>query len=170
MLFEIRFSCELCRKFGAFVRVQRGAREIFENQKLQPTAEIQLWCYRSLVISVINICSAAFYGWAPTAFFDDHSSWSIRDPQRSATADTVLPLYLFGFLLIGIVTSFFDVLISSRRPLQPSFVEFRSSSRPPGYFPLVAFLPAYILHCIPALLCCNVVFRVNLLRISLTYF
>ena len=58
---------------------------------------------------------------------------------------TVLPLYLFG-----IVTSFFRILISSRRPLQPSFVEFRSSSRPPGYIPLAAiFTCLYIaLHCL----------------------
>ena len=64
--------------------------------------------------------------------------------QPQPTTD--LPLYLFG-----IVTSFFRILISSRRPLQPSFVEFRSSSRPPGYYPLAAFLPPCILLCIVCL-------------------
>ena len=55
---------------------------------------------------------------------------------------------IFQVLLIGIVTSVLCVLISSRRPFQPSFVEFRSSSWPRGYFPLAAFLPACILLCI----------------------
>ena len=53
----------------AFVRVQRGARAIFENQKLQPTVEIQLWCYRTLVISVLYIWSVAFFGLAPYSIF-----------------------------------------------------------------------------------------------------
>ena len=75
-----------------------------------------------------------------------------------------------GFFLSGSLLAFLCVLISSRRLLQPSFVELCSSSRPPGYFPLAAFLPACICFVLPALLCCNVVFRVNLLRISLTYF
>ena len=49
------------RKFCAFVRVQRGASEIFEKQKLQPPAESQLCCYRSFVISVICIWSVASF-------------------------------------------------------------------------------------------------------------
>ena len=49
------------RKFCAFVRVQRGASEIFEKQKLQPPAESQLCCYRSFVISVIYIWSVASF-------------------------------------------------------------------------------------------------------------
>ena len=49
--------------------------------------------------------------------------------------------------LIGIVTSVLCVLISSCRPLQPSFVEFRSSSWPPG-FPLgTLFTFLHCLHC-----------------------
>ena len=63
---------------------------------------------------------------------------------------TVLAVISIRVLLIGIVTSVLCVLISSRRPLQPSFVEFRSSSRPPGYIPLAAiFTCLYIaLHCL----------------------
>ena len=61
---------------------------------------------------------------------------------------TVFAVISIRVLFIGIVTSVLCVLISSRRPLQPPFVEFRSSSRPPGYFPLAAFLPVCILLCI----------------------
>ena len=38
-------------------------------------------------MSVIYIWSVAFFGLAPTAFLEDLSSWSLRESQRSATAD-----------------------------------------------------------------------------------
>ena len=79
------------RKFGAFVRVQRGASEIFEKQKLQPPAESQLCCYRSFVISIIYILSvASFWISADSIFF-----WRIFrlgafvNLKVSATADNI---------------------------------------------------------------------------------
>ena len=114
-----------------------------------------------LFISVIYICSvASFRISADSIFLEDLSSWSRQQFYR----------YIYsGFFLSGSLLGF-GVLISSRRLLQPSFVEFRSSSWPPGHSPWQPSSLRVYCFVLFALLCCNVVFRVNLLRISLTYF
>ena len=103
------------RKFGAFVRVQRGVSEIFENQKLQPTAEIQLWLHRSLVISVIYIWSVAFFGLAPKIFFsEDLSSWSLRESQSFSYSRQQFCRYIYsGFFLSGSLLVFWCIDLES---------------------------------------------------------
>ena len=82
----------------------------------------------------------------------------------------VLPLYLFGFLLIGIITSF--LVYWSRVVIFCSLPSW-SFVRAAGHEGISPWQPFYLrAYCFAlfASLCCNVVFRVNLLRISLTYF
>ena len=83
---------------------------------------------------------------------------------------TVLPLYLFGFLLIGIVSNFWCVdLESSSFATVLRGVLFKQPAT--RTFPLGSLFSLRV-YCFAlfALLCCNLVFRMNLLRISLRYF
>ena len=54
--------------------------------------------------------------------------------------------------------------------LAGAFVEFSFKQLATWTFSLAAILPACYCFVLPALLCCNVIFKVNLLRISLTYY
>ena len=155
------------RKFGAFVRVQRGASEIFEKQKLQPPTESQLGCYRSFVISIIYIWSVASFRISADSIcfggpFVLEPSWILKFQLQPTTV-------LFGFLLIGIATNFWSIdLESSSFAAVLRGVSFKQLAT--RTLSLAAILPVCYCFVLPALFCCNVNFKVNLLRISLTYY
>ena len=144
----------------------------FENQKLQPSAEKHLQFYQSFSSALFPFGSVAVFR------FVLHQFWrslllgaygiSAFSQSRRQICRQLFKVFL-SITLLAFVSgcSLVFVHCSLRGVL---LLKLQSDSRQTGSYLLAAILSACVLLCVGSIALFNVVFRVNLLRISLTYY